>query len=154
MEELQHILKKPNTAHFIGQNALKSILQFLSQQQVSVEEYQEDLDLIDRFFSIKNASSHWPLILTFLRLIKTREIDAAHGNATIILSEASYVELLLDLLDHEDLTVGVMASQIMTELHSHGGEKLELQIQKCPDGQNDHSIISLYYWLRKIFRNE
>jgi len=61
------------------------------------------------------------------------------------LSEASYVELLLDLLDHEDLTVGVMASQIMTELHSHGGEKLELQIQKCPDGQNDHSIISLYY---------
>jgi len=58
LEELQHILKKPNTAHFIGQNALKSILQFLSQQQVSVEEYQEALDLIDRFFSIKNASSH------------------------------------------------------------------------------------------------
>ena len=48
----------------------------------------------------------------------------------------SYVELLMDLLEHEDLTVGVMASQIMTELHSLDGPLLESQIQKCPDGMN------------------
>eukprot|EP01035_Chromulina_nebulosa_P029590 gene29590-39239_t len=117
LEDLQHIVKKQNMAMIVGQYALEAILQFLRQQQATVEEHQEALDLI-------------------YRLLKNREADAAAANASIILSDPSYIELLLDLLEHEDLSVGVMASQIMTEIHSQDGAALESQIQQCPDGMN------------------
>ena len=39
-----------------------------------------------------------------------------------------------DLLEHEDLTVGVMASQILTEIHAIDALKLENCIQNCPAG--------------------
>ena len=40
----------------------------------------------------------------------------------------------LDLLEHEDLTVGVMTSQILTEVHAIDPMKLEECIQDCPAG--------------------
>jgi hypothetical protein len=43
-------------------------------------------------------------------------------------------DLLLELLGHEDMTVGVMASQILMELHMRAGTALERAIQQCPDG--------------------
>lgn len=42
--------------------------------------------------------------------------------------------LVSDLLEHEDLTVGVMASQILTEIHAIDALKLENCIQNCPAG--------------------
>jgi hypothetical protein len=39
-----------------------------------------------------------------------------------------------DLLEHEDLTVGVMTSQILTEVHAIDPMKLEECIQDCPAG--------------------
>lgn len=115
LDELNHIVKKPNMAGLVGRLALRNLLHFLTQQQATVEEYLESLDLIDR-------------------LLKSREAGVAAENASIVLSDASYIELLLDLLDHEDATVGVMTSQIMTDIHSHDGAALEALIQRCPDG--------------------
>lgn len=43
-------------------------------------------------------------------------------------------DLLLELLGHEDMTVGVMASQILMELHTRAGTALENAIQQCPEG--------------------
>ena len=114
MEELQSLAKSSKNNNYVGEYALKQILDFLKQQG-STEEYQEALDLI-------------------YRLIKLRDEDYAKKNASIILEEYSNIELFLDLLDHEDLTVGVMTSQIMTELHANDGATLEALIQKCPDG--------------------
>lgn len=98
----------------IGEFALQRVLDFLKEQG-SAEEYQESLDLIDR-------------------LVKTRDRTAANANTEIILSSNGNVELLLDLLEHEDLTVGVMASQLLTEVHANASLKLESCIQDCPAG--------------------
>jgi hypothetical protein len=66
----------------IGEFALQRVLDFLKEQG-SAEEYQESLDLIDR-------------------LVKTRDRTAANANTEIILSSNGNVELLLDLLEHEE----------------------------------------------------
>lgn len=100
----------------VGSLSLKKVLDFL-QEQGSAEEYQEALDLI-------------------YRLVKCRDKNACKSNANIILGDVNAVELLLDLLNHEDLTVGVMTSQILTEIHACNGPSLELQIQQCPDGKH------------------
>lgn len=112
---LQELQSHARTApEIVGSLSLKKILEFL-QEQGSAEEYQEALDLI-------------------YRLVKCKDIRAAKSNTNIILEDVNAVELLLDLLNHEDLTVGVMTSQILTEVHAINGAELELQIQACPDG--------------------
>jgi hypothetical protein len=105
-----------NDAQIVGEYALQKVLDMLKEQG-SAEEYQESLDLIDR-------------------LIKNRNKDAVIANSGIILSVTGNIELLLDLLEHENLTVGVMASQILTEIHATEPLKLEACIQDCPDGMN------------------
>ena len=40
----------------------------------------------------------------------------------------------LDLLEHEDFTVGLMTSQILTEVHAIDPLRLEECIQECPAG--------------------
>ena len=144
LEDLQHIAKKQNMAALVGVHALSTILHFLSQQQATVEEYQEALDLIYRHALNQFAADYGSFDFCMIRLVKSREGDTAASNASIILSDTSYIELLLDLLDHEDLTVGVMASQILTEIHSQDGTTLEAQIQKCPDGVNYLSKFQLF----------
>lgn len=101
----------------VGEYALKRTMDFL-REQGSSEEYQEALDLIFRL--IKNS----------------RDKDACVINANIIVAEENNVLLFLDLLEHEDITVGIMASQILTEIHHISGQQLENQIQMCPDGMN------------------
>ena len=45
------------------------------------------------------------------------------------------MELLLDLLEHEDAVVGVMTSEILTVIHGISGSALEQAIQDCPAGE-------------------
>lgn len=114
LQELQTLTR--TEAPLVGECALQKVLDFLKEQG-STEEYQECLDLIDR-------------------LIKSKDKGAAITNTNIILSSTGNIELLLDLLEHEDLTVGVMTSQILTELHTTEPFRLEACIQECPDGMN------------------
>jgi len=67
-------------------------------------------------------------------LVSHRSREAALANTASLLSERNNVELLLYLLEHEDLTVGVQTSQILTELHANAGARLEALIQDCPEG--------------------
>jgi hypothetical protein len=114
LQDLQGISKQsPEASKIVGELALKKVLDFLKEQGSS-EEYQEALDLI-------------------YRLVKNK--TAGKGNTELILGETGSVELLLDLLEHEDLMVGVMSSQILTEIHSNDGATLESQIMMCPDGK-------------------
>lgn len=46
----------------------------------------------------------------------------------------AFYSIYSDLLEHEDLTVGVMTSQILTEVHAIDPMKLEECIQDCPAG--------------------
>jgi hypothetical protein len=111
LTELQTFAR--NDAQIVGEYALQKVLDLLKEQG-SAEEYQESLDLIDR-------------------VIKNRDKNAVIANSGIILSVTGNIELLLDLLEHEDLTVGVMASQILTEIHATEPLKLEACIQDCPE---------------------
>lgn len=98
----------------VGELAIKNVFDLLRSQSNS-EEYSEALDLTSR-------------------LIKSRDREAALANTARILEDESNVELLLDLLEHSDVMVGIMTSEILTELHSNDNVGLESQIQRCPDG--------------------
>jgi hypothetical protein len=45
-----------------------------------------------------------------------------------------HVELLLDLLEHDEVLIGVMASEILMKMHSVASDVLERRIQDCPAG--------------------
>jgi hypothetical protein len=117
LSELQTLAR--TSPDVVGEIALLKTFDLLKEQS-SPEEYCEALDLT-------------------LRLIKCRNKDIAITNTGLILSDRANVELLLDLLEHSDLTVGVMTSQILTELHGNDGASLEQQIQHCPDGKYSFS---------------
>ncbi len=112
LQELQSLAR--NSPDLVGEYALRKTFDLLREQS-SAEEYGEALDLTSK-------------------LIKCRDKKIASANTKIILEDKSNVELLLDLLEHSDLTVGVMTSQILTELHGNDGATLETQIEQCPDG--------------------
>lgn len=97
-----------------GELALSRILAFLKEQG-SAEEYEESLDIIGK-------------------LLKSKDEESSVLNSSIVLSEVSNVELLLDLLEHNNSSIGIMASQILADLHSIDGRMLEKQIQECPEG--------------------
>jgi hypothetical protein len=113
LEELQTLAK--TAPDLVGEIALLKTFHLLREQS-SAEEYIEALHLASR-------------------LIQCRDKSIAANNTKRILSDISNVELLLDLLEHSELTVGVMTSQILTELHGNDGATLEAQIQQCPDGK-------------------
>ena len=83
----------------------------------SAEEYQESLDIL-------------------LRLISCRDESIAEINVNRLLESPKSVELFLDLLEHEDLTVAVMVNQILTEIHLRKASTLEGLIQESPAGMN------------------
>lgn len=112
IQELQALAR--TSPDYVGDLSLQRIFKFLY-EQASPEEYQETLDLV-------------------IRLVKCREINVASANVNKILSESANIELLLDLLEHQDLTVAVMANQVLTEIHNNNGTELEKQIQECPAG--------------------
>eukprot|EP01035_Chromulina_nebulosa_P016850 gene16850-22335_t len=103
-------------AGIVGDHSIIKLLNIL-REQGSLEEYQDVLELLNR-------------------LISSKDISAARNNTTIILSDNRNVDLLLDLLEHEDYTVGLMTSQILTDLYAQQSERLEQEIQLCPDGLN------------------
>ena len=119
IEALSELLSLARThSQLVGAEALERILQLL-RENGSIEEYQEALDVIHRLVR-KTAQS----------------ASAAIDNSNIILSDTRNVDLLLDLLEHTDLTIAVMTSQILTEIHLINGASLEAKIQLCPDGNN------------------
>lgn len=127
LQELQSLAR--SHPDIVGEHSLQRVLNFLKEQG-SAEEYQESLDVL-------------------YRLVKSKDKIAAKANTTIVLSDLSNTELLLDLLEHEDLTVGVMTSQILTEIHANDGPDLEAAIQQCPDGNSTTlqcSLLLQYYY--------
>ncbi len=113
LQELQSLARSEPAS--VGEHALSKCFKILREQS-NPEEYAEALDLASR-------------------LINCRDRNAARNNTSIILSDSGNVELLLELLEHEDLTVSVMTSQILTELHTADSVSLEARIQECPDGK-------------------
>ena len=114
LQELQSLAR--TEANLIGQLSLQTVVDLLKEQS-GVEEYQEALDLIHR-------------------LVTSRDHTTSQANVGLFLNHSGNIELLLDLLEHEDPTVGVMTSQILTEIHSKDGLTLEKQIHACPAGMN------------------
>lgn len=114
LEELQTLSKMYPTQ--VCEIALRSLLDVL-QERGSAEEYLETLNVLEI-------------------LIKSNDSSISLKNVNAILSEGGSVELLLDLLDHSDATVGVMASQTLTQLHNSNSSKVESMIQNIPDGMN------------------
>lgn len=114
LEALQTLAKQHPSQ--VSEIALQSLLDVL-QERGSAEEYLETLNVLDI-------------------LIKSGDSVISLKNVNAILSEGGSVELLLDLLDHSDSTVGVMASQILTQLQSSNSVKVESMIQNIPDGMN------------------
>ena len=100
----------------VGQTSLQVILDLL-RDHGTAEEYQECLELLSL-------------------LIKNGNETVSKENANHLVSEASNVELLLDLLEHEDGLIGIMASEILRDAHSLAPAKLEQSIQDCPAGMN------------------
>ncbi|RYH30490.1 hypothetical protein EON65_04970 [archaeon] len=113
LQELQTLAR--NDPASVGDIALASGFKIL-REHGNPEEYAEALDLTSR-------------------LISCSDKNVAHKNSSIILSDARNIELLLELLEHEDLTVGVMTSQVLTEIYAANRESLEAAIQQCPDGK-------------------
>lgn len=68
------------------------------------------------------------------KLVKSKVSNAAELNTKIIVQEMNHVELLLDLLEHENVLIGVMASEILTSMHAVARNDLEKTIQDCPAG--------------------
>lgn len=124
LQDLLTMVKQSfQTAHIVSEFALDQVINILKEQGSS-DEYQEALDLI-------------------YRLVKSRDKDVARFSTEKIVKDVTRVELLLDLLEHEDVTIGVMTSQILTEMHSNSGAALEEQIQRCPDGKDAECLLFL-----------
>jgi len=123
LEELQTLARQHPA--LVCDVSLPRLLQVL-QERGSSEEYTETLYVIDS-------------------LVKCKDNLVAIKNTQALLADRDNVELLLDMLDHSDPTVGVMTSQILTEIHSHDAEKLEAMIQECPDGMNKLLQVRLSY---------
>jgi hypothetical protein len=104
---------KKNCAE-VGQHTLQLVVEMLK-ENCEPDEYMEALDLITR-------------------LVNPKYGKAASDNAAILLGDVMTVELLLDLLEHEDGLVAVMASEILTSIHSLEAHRLETMIQTCPAG--------------------
>ena len=112
-------LEKINS--FCRSNAEQGI-QFLSRlvellhDEGSAEETQECLDIIFKLMKFDPSKDH--------------------HNINVLLQESSNVELLLDMLEHQDITVAVMTSQILSQIHTQNPHVLENAIQACPNGMN------------------
>ena len=114
--ELQSLARSQANISIIGKNAQHKIMDYLRENN-SIDEYIDSLDLILKLVNCKKYG------------------DIAKDNASILIDEVKNVELLLDLLDHIDVAVSVMASQILTEIHFACSRDLEAKIQSCPDGK-------------------
>ena len=85
LQQLQNLSR--SVPDLVGQLVIPRIFKFLYEQN-NTEECMETLDVIVRLLTRKNN-------------------DASIQNVNLVLSTSSNIELLLDLLEHDDLTVGV-----------------------------------------------
>lgn len=114
LSELQTIAKRES--HLVAELSTQSLMEAL-QEQGEAEEYAEVLSVFDI-------------------LVKAEEDDVAFANLEILLQDRVNVEVLLELLEHTDMTVSVTTSQLLVDMHNINGDKLEQLIQDCPDGMN------------------
>ncbi len=114
LTELQSLARTESS--LVGVHALQKVL-YMLREQGSTEEYQEALDLINR-------------------LVTTRDHTASMENIAIIMHDTSNIELFIDLLEHEDITVGLFTSQILSEIHARDGLALEKCIHDCKAGMH------------------
>ncbi len=114
LTELQSLARSESS--LVGIHALQKVL-YMLREQGSTEEYQEALDLINR-------------------LVTTRDHTASMENIAIIMNDTSNIELFIDLLEHEDITVGLFTSQILSEIHARDGLALEKCIHDCKAGMH------------------
>jgi len=114
LTELQSLAK--TEAEEVGLYALQIVIDQLTHATES-EEYLEILDLMEKLVRSKN-----------------KEVNVK--NSKSILAESRNVETLLELMGHDDITISIIASQILTELHANDGIYLEKTIQQCPNGLN------------------
>lgn len=114
LTELQSLARSESS--LVGIHALQKVL-YMLREQGSTEEYQEALDLINR-------------------LVTTRDHTASMENIAIIMKDTSNIELFIDLLEHEDITVGLFTSQILSEIHARDGLALEKCIHDCKAGMH------------------
>lgn len=114
LSELQTIAKRES--HLVAELSTQSLMEAL-QEQGEAEEYAEVLSVFDI-------------------LVKAEEDDVAFANLEILLQDRVNVDVLLELLEHTDMTVSVTTSQLLVDMHNINGDKLEQLIQDCPDGMN------------------
>jgi hypothetical protein len=96
----------------VAELCLQPVLDLL-RDQGSAEEYQECLELLSRL--LKNSGA---------------------TNALRLASSLDSIELLLDLLGHEDGLIGIMASELLRDVHGLAAAEFEKTMQDCPDGVN------------------
>ncbi len=112
----------------VGTICLKPVFELLKEQCTS-EEYVETLDLIFKMLNNNNEA-------------------AKKANTDLIYTEGGkYIELLLELLEHEYDNVGVMSIQLLSEIHKNNNESFEEAIQNCPDGK----LILIYIYIISFF---
>lgn len=114
LSELQTIARRESK--LVAELSTQSLMEAL-QEQGEAEEYAEVLSVFDI-------------------LLKTDEEGVAFANLEILLQDRVNVEVLLELLEHSDMTVSVTTSQLLVDMHNINGDKLEQLIQDCPDGMN------------------
>lgn len=114
LTELQTLAK--TDAEEVGLYALQIVIDQLTHATES-EEYLEILDLMEK-------------------LVRSKNKDVNVKNSKSILAESRNVETLLELMGNDDITISIIASQILTELHANDGVYLEKTIQQCPNGLN------------------
>lgn len=122
INELQNIARvEPEE---VGLFALQKIMDILRRDDSSIEELQEALDLVEKLVARRSNSG------------------AGKSNSELLLSDTSNIELLLDLLEHDDVITGVTAIKILTDLHLNDSVYLEKSIQQCPNGRMCPYLIS------------
>ena len=100
--------------------------------------------VIDQLTRTDDTDEYIDILELMELLVKSKNTEANIKNSKSILSESRNVETLLELMGHDNMTISIISSQILTELHVNDGIYLEKTIQNCPNG------IAYYYSLRTL----
>lgn len=117
LSELLSLSRK--NSELVGKYSIPHLFNILK-ENITFDEYLECLDLISSLIS-KNSSEPDPS-------------SPSSINALLILDDPNNLDLLLELLEHSDLTIGILVSEILSFIHFHHPKVFEKQIQNCPDG--------------------
>ena len=90
--------------------------------------------VIDQLTRTDDTDEYIDILELMQMLVKSKNVEANIKNSKSILSEIRNVETLLELMGHDNMTISIISSQILTELHANDGVFLEKIIQQCPNG--------------------